>query len=37
LFWQGVSEAEAEYRDVRGKEYTDVEALIADLGLRSEE
>ena len=34
LFWQGVAEAETEYRGGQGRDYTDVEALIADLGLR---
>src|SRR5947209_3539803 len=34
LFWRGVSEAEAEYRDGEGSDYTDIDALIADLGLR---
>jgi prevent-host-death family protein len=33
LFWQGAAKAEAEQRGGSGKSYTDVEALIADLGL----
>lgn len=34
LFWQGVDEAEAEYRNGQGRDYTDADALITDLGLR---
>jgi PHD/YefM family antitoxin component YafN of YafNO toxin-antitoxin module len=37
LLWRGVSEAEADYRDGRAKDYTDIDTLIADLGLRGNE